>query len=207
MPETVPDAKPPRPSASSHSSEIISVKSRTIIFSKGLFSLNLAGEFFLPLPLAAEGRGEGKRFVGRSAKDSPYALLLDEPHTVPIGIAREKASGEAQSLVGDSGYRWRNHPRTATVESSRCGFGIGGRESRLPVPQIIGTRIFRSWATIARREIVQEFYTRSALRPQPADVQARPGDIVQLLLLQPMVHTHTDESKPEYMAIKFQTLL
>ena len=76
--------------------------------------------------------------------------LLDDLQTVAVGITSKKSLGETEIGVGNSGNAGRNGASAAAIEFSECLFGIGSPDRRLPMPDIIGARVFWRRAAISR---------------------------------------------------------
>ena len=70
------------------------------------------------------------------------------------------------------------------------------------MPQIIGLAIPGCRPAVSWRQVVKELYSGAASRPQAADPQARPCDIVQMFLLCAVIHAFADELESEQIAIE-----
>ncbi len=69
------------------------------------------------------------------------------------------------------------------------------------MPNIIGATIFRGGASIARHQILQKFDSGTRLRAQSGDAQARPGNIVEMFLLDAAVHAFARDIKAQQISI------
>src|SRR5689334_12963346 len=106
---------------------------------------------------------------GCDSRSGAIESLLDDLQTVAVGITSKKSFGETELILGNSGDAGRNDPSDAAVEFSECLFGIGSPERCLPVPDIIGARVFWRSAAISRRKIFEELDSGTTRCAQTAD--------------------------------------
>src|ERR1051325_7010147 len=85
-------------------------------------------------PYAPSGGGA----IGRPMIGS----VFDDLQTVAVGIASQESFGKTEINVGKGGDARRNEAAAAAIQLSECLFGIGSSDGCLPMPDIIGTRVF-----------------------------------------------------------------
>ncbi len=110
--------------------------------------------------------------------------MPNEPYRMPIGISYQNCFAKTQITQSRIHQTTRNK-RVFILLQSRCKvICICGFKTRLPMPQIITSRIARKRFAIGRREILQKFYRDSVLRSvQTRDMQFRAEYIIQMFLL------------------------
>ena len=73
------------------------------------------------------------------------------------------------------------------------------------MPNIARLAVDRHRPTILRRDILQKFDRRPGWRPKAGYPQPRTKDVVQMLLLRPMIFAFSDHLHSQGVAIKFKT--
>src|SRR5262249_9443421 len=77
---------------------------------------------------------------------------------------------------------------------------------RLPVDQIVGSRILRGRSPVPRRQVLEELDGRAGGSPQRRDAEPHAEDVVQTLLLRTVVLALAGHLEPERVPVAPETL-
>src|SRR6516164_6347820 len=124
-----------------------------------------------------------------------------------VRIAGRNGFPESRSAVRKLHSSGGHESGPAVPESLRGFVHADPQESGLPVDEVVGPLLRRKRATIARRQVLEEFDPRSRGRSQSGDAQTGPENIVEAFLLRTVIFALSRDFHSEPVPIELQTRL
>src|SRR5258705_3175304 len=134
------------------------------------------------------------------------SLGLHHGQSVAVRVPDQKPFREPECSVGRGHNAGRQHRAGTTATPWRHRLGVLADQRRLPVAKIVGASIRRYRPPVPRGQVLQELDARTGRRPERRDAEAGAKDVVQALLLRPVVLALACHSKAERIPIAAKAL-
>src|SRR5262245_16522591 len=133
-------------------------------------------------------------------------LGLNHRQGMSVRIPDQQSLREPERPVCESHHGRRKRVARAATNRSRQRFGIVADQDRLAVCEIVGAGIGRHRPPVPWGQIFEELDTGTRGSPERRDAQTCAKDVVQALLLGPVILTLTSHAKAERVPITAKAL-